>query len=341
MARTPKKTAANDASKSLKETEKRIRAVEKQIKATGRLRNPKTGAFIKVTGPNIKKVEREILKDVKQSKRTLKAASKFVDTIKGFFKEKKASKRGAVKPSKKSISRSQTQRPTASTKPSKKSASPHNKTSVHRPSSKGTKKPSPATVAPKTKRRKSPTDNPRQRIYEVSELPEAFRTATANDTLEMIEENAADYNALLKPGDVFGGKVGYVNKHGHFVGGYTHHIFTTIEDYIKYMQEYRVLKQLGDSEEDQYKVLDLLKIIRFKASKKVYGGKGVPSFMANTIGWSQMTLSYNRKKAESKKAFKKKMKELDKQRSIKEAHLRGRVSALEIENKLLREGRIK
>ena len=39
------------------------------------------------------------------------------------------------------------------------------------------------------------------------DLPEAFQNITANGTLEDIEANADYYNSLLKPGEVFGGKV--------------------------------------------------------------------------------------------------------------------------------------
>jgi hypothetical protein len=180
----------------------------------------------------------------------------------------------------------------------------------------------------------------------VSELPEAFRTLTANGTLEAIEENADAYNELLKPGDVFGGMVGYTNEHGHFVGGYTHKIFPTIEAYIEHISHYKVIEQLGDDKDKQYEVLDLLKIIRFRAPKTFYNGKVPPNERINQFAWSANRVDYQKKKDASKKAFKKKMVEQDKRIAAKAkkmtvdlARQRGQILQLELENKRLREER--
>lgn len=326
--KSARKSPANDAAKSLKETEKRIRAISKQIEKTGRLRNPKTGTFLKATAPNIRKVEKEILRDVKQSKRTLKAASKFVDTIKGFFKEKK---KGGAKSQPKKVTPKTSPRQTSDSLthilvPTKSTFS----TSKVKSASKNTKQRS------KTSAKNSIESNPRQRLYEVSELPEAFQTLTANGTLEAIEANADAYNELLRPGDVFGGKVGYTNEYGHFVGGFTHKIFPNIEAYIEYISHYKLLETMGDDEDKHAEVLDLLKIIRFKAPKKFYSGKTPPNLRINEFAWQANRVTYQKKKDESKKAFKQKMIARDKKRAIEDARLRGRVSALEIENRRLK-----
>lgn len=327
MAKSIRKTPSNGAAKSLRETEKRIRAVSKQIEKTGRLRNPKTGAFVKATLPNIRKVEKEILRDVKQSKRTLKAASKFVDTIKGLFKDKKTSTtKGAVKPSSKRGIKPSTQSGSKKTSPTK-----NQKSSIVTLPGK----------SPTSKHAKPSVKSSRQRIYEVSELPQAFRTRTANATLEEMERDADDFNALLKPGDVFGGKVGYVNEHGHFVGGYTHNVYAKIEDYIQAISHYRVLEEDGDDEDKHVQTLDLLQIIRFKAPKRLVNVKGVPTLRQTQFAWGANRSVYNKKKAESKAAFKAKMVARDKQRAIDDARLRGQVSALEIEVKRLRAERNK
>jgi hypothetical protein len=147
----------------------------------------------------------------------------------------------------------------------------------------------------------------------VIDLPEAFQNLTANGTLEDIEANADYYNSLLKPGEVFGGKVCYVNAHGHFVGGYTNKVFARIQDYIQAISHYRVVEELGDDEDKQADVLSLLQIIRFRSPQKdLLKLRPQTQWTANIVQWQQKRLKYNAAKEESKAAYKAKMVAKDK-----------------------------
>lgn len=283
-----------------REAAKRIAAISKQIERTGRLRNPKTGAFIKADAKNIRKVSKEITRDLSQTKKTAKAAASFIKNVKSLFsgvksskptakpskpasqssKPKKAAKKQPSNAPKKSASRvsyTPSKSSGQSSKPKKAAPKPAQKSKskkATKPSGKPPAKPSKKQVqgsAPRStskRTKKLPKFSPksdRQRIYDISEMPEAFRNKTVYGTLEELLKHADEYNALLKPGEMFGGRVGYTDKQGVFHGGYTHRIFPNFQEYIKKMMTYGFVGGEAYSIYTKDQLLDMLQIIRFKA----------------------------------------------------------------------------
>lgn len=311
MAKQPRKTPANDASKSLKETERRIRAAEKQIAKTGRLRNPSNGAFLKVNKRNIAKVQRELVKDVKQSKRTLKAASKFASTIADLFKEKKnASQKNTKKKAQNNVRKSA----------GAKSQVTH--TVIRDTSTKVRERvasPTPVEL---------PDQLTRKRAYQASELPQSFHSRVFNTTLENLERDAKEYDKkfLTNAGDMWGYKIGYRNQRGHWVGGYSTSTFGSFRQMIQHIHGYGSgggAKKGGAFDPNLYNSpslndtqATLFHIVRFNAQL-------TPKSKRQT--WGEQRKEFNLKREKSKREYGEKKKAQEKvafERSLMRAEAR-------------------
>jgi hypothetical protein len=301
VATGKRKTPLNDAAKSLRETERRIRAIEKQVKKTGRLRDPKTGSFSKVNARNIKKVQKEIVRDVKQTSKTLKAAQRFASSIADLFKSKKG-----AKPSK---TKSPSTKKTSSKSSAKATPLPvsQSSTKLKQP------QPLPSKSGKQLRVAQLPEELRRNRAYQAIELPQSFHTHVFEQTLENLERDGTAYDKqFLQLGDVWGYKIGYRNQRGQWVGGYGTSTFSSFDRMIKHIHGYGsgggVAKgsafdpRLYDSPNMKETQETLFHVIRFN--------RAGPLEPRATKGdsWSQQRKEINMKKAESKLEYGRKMK---------------------------------
>lgn len=207
-----------------RETTKQVKATSKAIAKTGKQAKQAEKAA-KKTAKAVKATKKEITKDTKQIKKTAKAVSKLVDALTGKKGERSQSKgkQGNV----------------SSSKPTKK-------------------------AAPQTPPKNVPSILPtNKRIYEMRDLPTPLIEDTFNSTLETLGDNSDAFDRLLKPGEMFAGRIGHgVNS------GYTYAVFQTFQQFLDYISQYRFAVRYGDDPRETSGLLDLVQIIRYKAPGK-------------------------------------------------------------------------
>lgn len=232
-----KKSGTTKKSALTKATEKRVREIAKSVEKTGRLWSPSSKKWVKPTTRSIaskakilgqRDLEKAGKQVVKDTRQINKTAKEAIKLINALFGEKE-------KPTRK-----QKQAPTR-------------------------KQPTPKAQPKKTPPSKTMRGS---RIYDLEDLPEAFNNATLTGTLEELQENSDYYNSLLRPGDVFGARVGFKDSRGVFHGGYTHSTYGNFDLFVNAMRQYRFVRDYGDDDEAADDLKSMIKIVRFKAPGK-------------------------------------------------------------------------
>jgi hypothetical protein len=310
---------------SLTQAKRAFAASTKRITAT-RKASERAKKDLQKTKKKVTQAKKEVSRDAKQIKRTTKSLGKLGKELK-----KLVSKSGTKKT-----------QPAKSTGKNRKTSGPTKRTSGNKRQQKKT--PSKSTAKSRVTAPK-PLFPPRQRTYEMADLPEALQTATNNATLEELRENAADYQGLLKPGEVFGAMVGTEKQ-----GGYTYQAFGTFNKFLEYLEHYRSFAEVGD-DPSKHNELEAFKIIRFKAPAKD------PSIEQSELAWesrkaAQLNRQHTRHKVaeaksrEQKKEIKKLKTEvrelkLEKSKRIQKERTDRAIAEKQRQNKMMADARLK